>query len=119
MVVKENMKEHDSCIKEKLGTCRGCSIMEMAVMLMRWQAHTLESARESIAQDYCPVHPDDVGRYTNKEASYSMGQRRGENTIFDANRKPLRPRPRKGRPNTKMSKSKTGRFFVDSEPAYY
>jgi hypothetical protein len=111
-------KENDPCLKEKLGTCCGCNVMAIAILQMRWQGLTLDEATGSIHKEYCPVKPDHAGRHINREASIAFGQRRHENVEFTHDRRPLRQKPRKGRPHTKMSKSSTGKFFRDQEPSY-
>ncbi len=110
-------KETHRCLQERTGSCSGCPIIEIAILGMRWRGNDLGTMHSHIAAHYCPddVHPQPLEKFINKNASHGLGQRRYENTQFDHQRVPLRPKPYKGKPHSKMSKSKTGRFFVQTD----
>lgn len=108
------MKERGRCLQEITGSCSGCNIIEIAILAMRWRGKELDQAQQHVAKYYCPsgCEPDSLHDHINKNASHALGQRKHENIDFGRGRKPLRQKPKKGLPGSKMSKSTTGRFFV-------
>lgn len=108
------MKSPERCLQQITGSCSGCNIIEIAILGMRWKAKTLEEQQQHIEEHYCPdgCNAESLQKHTNKEAAYLLGQRRAENTEFDDLRKPLRGKPSKGLPNGRISKAKTGKWFV-------
>lgn len=70
-----------SCLRQHIGSCRGCNVVDIAMGEIRWKGQTLEKATDFVRKRYCPKgeHPD-ISVGVNKEASFTMGtDHRGEN----------------------------------------
>lgn len=74
----------ETCLLLKLGSCRACDNVQKAQRKFRWTPMSPEQASREVGQLLCPsgLKPS-VELLINTEASFTMGARRVENTVFD------------------------------------
>ncbi len=99
----------ETCVRQKIGSCRGCTETKQGIDLVRWRGFSVAEAESRLQQTVCPEgeHPDIVELF-NYDAFYAFGQPREENLegLQDIGRPSSNPLSGK-----KISKSRTGTWF--------
>ncbi len=93
MWLKGKYMNKETCIRQKLGSCEGCNMIQMIKHDARWHQMSVEGAAKIIKDELCPKgEKPDVTKIRNMWASFGMGQRREE--LIDFPDQPLNPKGR-------------------------
>lgn len=75
------------CLQLKLGSCRGCNVLDMVADRARWKRVEPKQAGRDLGAQYCPPNASpQTDLIRNTEASFGMGQSRDENLDFKSTR---------------------------------